>query len=249
MESTLDQFKTLFARFEHCQKCQQTIPEIASLTDQEFKFQWLPCLRGPLPLRYVFLGWEPSFYERWEEVDEGTFSEPLQFAIREFLLEGKQDAGFLITNMAQCSMRTGSICNATREARFQACSEFLKQQLLLAGADKGGVCIVSIGQHPKEFIERHPALYASFVSNSTIHRISHYSQAGYPHFYSFARNNSREFEAFADEFRPKYEHFIQNGEYRNHWQWYAKSPDNARGDLERIFKWRSEMRDFVRAEG
>ncbi|HET7107092.1 MAG TPA: hypothetical protein VFI38_09795 [Candidatus Acidoferrum sp.] len=195
------------------------------------------------------MGWEPSLYDQWEKVDEGTFSEPLQFAIREFLIAGRRSAGFLITNMAQCSMRTGSVCDATRESRFHACSEFLKQQFLLARADTDGMCVVSIGQAPKYFIESRPALYAPLVGNRTIYRITHYSPQCTPHFRSFAAKNSLEFDVFTGQFRPKYEHFIQNSEYRNHWEWYIKNPENARKDLERIFKWRSEMQDFARTEG
>ena len=79
--------------------------------------------------------------------------------------------------------------------------------------------IVSIGWHPKYFLERHRALYAPFVEHRTIYRITYYSPVGTPHFRRFAAMNSEAFEMFAHEFRPKYEHFIQNSEYCNRWKW------------------------------
>ncbi len=77
-------FEVFCASLAKCRKCRDLIPEIGDLPENEFKFHWRPYLRGLPPLRFLFLGWEPSWPKSWHEVEEGIFSEPLQFAIRDF---------------------------------------------------------------------------------------------------------------------------------------------------------------------
>lgn len=139
MQPRLHDLEALFAGFADCRKCRAAIPEVAELPDSEFTFHWKPYLnKGNWPLPYVFLAWEPSWpVSEPSDPVPGTFDPRLQFAIREFLMKEQPDAGFLITNMAQCSMRTGAKCDTSREGRFKACSQFLKQQLLLA--EKAGM--------------------------------------------------------------------------------------------------------------
>src|SRR5258708_5724300 len=55
-------FDTVFRGFADCRKCRDIVPEIAELPANEFQFHWKPYLRGSCPLRFVFLGWEPSLF-------------------------------------------------------------------------------------------------------------------------------------------------------------------------------------------
>jgi hypothetical protein len=243
-ETEFADFASLFDALTNCRRCRDVAPSIASLSASEFKFHWQPYLRGKLPLRYVFLGWEPSWPPTWDKIDEGTFSKPLQFAIREFLLAGSPETGFLITNMAQCSMKTGVLCNETREVRFRTCSEFLKEQVRLASHTTNEISLISIGREPMHFLQTHSDLYKMIVGDHSLHRITHYSPRCNPHFHRFAKERSREFEEFMGRIRPKYEQFIQEGDFSDHWDWYTDNPANSRSEFQRLFKWQCEMRDI-----
>jgi hypothetical protein len=240
----MDKFETPCTSFGKCTKCRDLIPEIGSLPGNEFNFHWKPYLRGVPPLRIVFLGWEPAS-PSWSgprgAVEEGSFSEPLLFAIREFLLFEEPKAGFLIANMAQCSMKTVELCRKTRGARYEACSEFLKELVLLARGEAREIAIVSIGQEPKFFLDNHPDVLKPILGNFSIHSITHYSK-GNPHFNSFAKDRSHEFDAFSESILPRYEEFIRLEEFQDYWQKeYSPHPARSTQDLKRIFKWKYEM--------
>jgi hypothetical protein len=232
-----------------CRKCRDLIPTIGDLPENEFKFHWRPYLRGLPPLRFLFLGWEPSWPKSWQDVEEGIFSEPLQFAIREFLLPKKPEAGFMITNMAQCSMKTGDLCNKTRTDRFTACSEFLKEQILWARGGSSELNIVAIGWKPIHFLKSHPDVLWTSREDCRVHRISHYSPQCNPYFHRFARERSHDFDAFSGTIRSRYEAFIQSKEFHKYGLWYREHPALSKSDLERLFMWKSEMMNIFSPEG
>jgi len=234
-------FDELFAAFAECTKCREYIPEIGLMPENGFRFHWKPYLRGEPPLRFVFLGWEPSWPTTWESIEEGNFSTPLQFAIREFLFANQPQTGFMITNVAQCSMKTGDLCNKTREARFRTCGEFLRSEVQLASSGTRKMQIVAIGLQPVYFLKSHPELLGTIVENPSVHRITHYSPRCTPHFRRFANDSHEEFAVFTEMMRPKYEAFIQSKEFQEHGPWYFQNTENAKRDLERLFKWKHEM--------
>ena len=253
MQPVFDGFGDLFGALRSCKMCRDEILAIRELPESSFKFHWNPYLRPksyqkePPPLGYIFLGWEPAWpspSDLWDEVGEGSFNTPLQFAIRQFLIAEQPETGFLITNMAQCSIRTGPICDSTRDGRFKTCNHFLKQQFLLAGAGANDACLVSLGWKPKRFLESHTDLYGAAIGGQrTIHHITHYSRQCNQNFHKFAEDKRQEFETFKHEFRSSYEQFIQNGEFSSDWKRYSQTPTNSDRDLERLFKWQYEMRE------
>ncbi len=245
----MNSFESLFTSFGKCTKCRQMIPEIGNLNEDQFKFHWRPYLRGMPPLHFVFLGWEPS-WPTWQvnSEAEGGFNEPLQFAIRKFLASNVSEVRFLITNMAQCSMKTGELCSSTREARFSACSDFLKKAVQLAVDEtrREPTRIVAIGWQPLLFLKNHPRLLQDILHGDKLHRITHYSPRCNPHFHRFATERNYEFHAFSEAMRSEYENFIkygESGEFANYWEHYAK-PGQSERDLQRIFKWKYEFEDF-----
>jgi hypothetical protein len=187
------------------------------------------------------LGWEPSWPRSSGEVREGSFNAPLLFAIREFLLSGQPDAGFMITNMAQCSMKANNICAQTRNARFTSCSDFLKELVLLARGEATDIVVVSIGHAPKDFLNRCPDVMGAIATNHSVHRISHYSWRCDRVFRKFANDKTREFDSFSNNIRPKYEAFIHSEELHEYGQQYDEQPEKFKSDFERLFQWKYEM--------
>jgi len=233
LESIQDQFPS-------CRNCQKTIAEIAKLPDSEFKFHWNPYLKkGNLPLPYVFLGMEPSWPDKVPTKPEvGTFNTPLQFAIREFLLKDEPEAGFLITNMAQCSMRVAEAYR-NRPQRYEACSEFLTQQLQWAKADKDKTCLISIGRPPKDFLDARRDLHELIFGRCKIHYLMHYSGRNRHLFGEFAAANSGAFAAFKCDLRPKYERFLETDS-----EFHDQQCENTEENWQRLFKWKHQMQEI-----
>jgi hypothetical protein len=237
----MNDFETLCASLSNCRKCRESVPEIGSLGESDFVFQWNPYFRGVPPLNFVFLGWEPCWPKSTGEVGEGTFNEPLLFAIREFLLSGQPEGGFMITNMAQCSMKTGSICAQTRDARFTSCNDFLKKLILLARGGATEIPVVSIGHAPQDFLNRRPDLLGAILTNQNVQRITHYGRRCNPIFRKFANDKKEEFDSFTENIRPRYEAFIHLEELHKYGQQYDEQPGQYKSDFERLFKWKYEM--------
>jgi hypothetical protein len=244
MNDILAEIRLLDQDIRECTACRND-PEIERLAMMGgFKFHWEPywhTLTGRVD--FFFLAWEPSFGDvHGDEVypQEGTFSWPLNFAIQKYLTDN-----YVITNMAKCSIRTGPLCTATRDFRFQTCKCFLERELQLASRCQNPILghprVVSIGVQPKRFIEQHAEWFAELLGGcAQLDRISHYSSTAYPHF-----------KRFADERFSEYAQFEQatKGEYG---QWLATErvgDEVADGDLLRIFKWSHEMQSLRALRG
>lgn len=212
------------------------IPEIRNLGEQDFKFYWKPYLRGSPPFHFVFLAFEPPLPDSKNNDSplEGIFSEPLQFVIRELLVSLGVKSGFLITNMAKCSLTVNDLCEKTRTARFDACFGFLQREVKLAS--KGvKTHLVSIGQKPKHYLDRR------LTSEQQIHSITHYSKRNEWRFTKFAQDRQQEFNDFQSRIRPRYEGFLQR-DLPGHLPWYeGGNGKNREKDLRRLFRWDAEL--------
>jgi hypothetical protein len=247
MHIAIDEFEQLVEEFSKCAVHRETISEIGALPEQDFKFHWKPYVRGKPSFGHVFLIWEPPSAEQsgaYDSPAEGIVNVPLQFFIREFLIARVEHAGFLITNMAKCSMKTGSLCDHTRDDRFTACFRYLEREVHAATAQNKEIVIVSVGQEPKRFLDNNPVLGAHILGQNPVRLMTHYSSRCNSHFHRFADERSQEFGEFTRKFRSGYEEFIHNGDKGNfscHWNWYSDKLSHRIGDLERLFKWKVEI--------
>ena len=229
----------IFSDITKCHLCRERISEIDALGEIDFIFHWLPYWRGNAPLRYVLLGWEPpsfKYHRLWagETYEEGNFSFPLQFFIGEYLTAGDAEVGVLITNMAQCSMETGSLCNRTRESRFTTCYQHLERMILEATRGDARWSAISIGQAPIRFLERHQQLREKVFGDRVIFQLTHYSPRCNRYFRKFALDHKVDFDKFSSDVSTRYEKFLGG---RNS----SSSETTRQSEVERIFKWRYEF--------
>jgi hypothetical protein len=242
LHNDIREFDDIYADLDKCIACREKIPAVAALPKEDFKFHWRPYLRGPYPLGWVLLTWEPPSAEgsgAASYTQEGLVNVPLQFFIRTFLIPDST-SGFLITNMAKCSMKTGNICDETRNERFHICSSYLRREISIAKRNNTNLSIVSVGKKPEEFLNCNLDLRDEIVGNAPFYQIMHYSPQCNRYFHTFATGHAEQFESFCNTFRSRYEQFIQNGDngtFRCHWAAYGQSPT---GDMERLFKGNSE---------
>ena len=219
-------------------------PIIAPLVQQGlFAYHWEPYWQSYGGLEYVFLGWEPStryVVEPWQPRTVGTFNASLNFAIQEYLSNS-----YLITNMAKCTMRTGQVCDDTREFRFKNCAPFLTRELSLVNAPAHRPKVVSIGRSsgrsPQWFIHHHPEIYANVFDGATIHCITHYSPQNEPRLRRFAAQDRAGYEQFQNSIREKYADWLKKSEH-----WGNDNP--CEGEFFRMFKWRAEMEAIRNAD-
>jgi hypothetical protein len=144
--------------------------------------------------------------------------------------------------MAQCSMKADEVARASREDRFKLCHPYLQRAVLAARAGTAETTILSVGQAPKSFLERHAELRDGIAGSAPIRRITHYSPLCNPHFSKFAAGRTAEFDAFVGRVSAEYEEFIKTGDNRTfsyYWDFYERSC--PAGDMERIFMWRFEL--------
>jgi len=235
------ELKRMVEEFASCAKCREEIVEIGRLPASEFAFHWKPYARRGPPFKYVFLTWEPPSLTasdaRGTGIEEGLVDVPLQFFVRTFLFAHPDDASFLITNMAKCSIKTDDICQRTRDRRWHYCSCYLKRELLIARGCRSQFTLISVGLLPRRFLERRSAILEGVMDPHSIYRITHYSRRCEARFSTFAECQRHDFESFCDRFRPQYQNFIatgDNGNFRCH--------KTAIGDFQRMFKWRDELR-------
>src|SRR5207247_2117648 len=200
--------KQVYDEISRCRKCRDLEPALAALPEEEFCFRWEPYWRGNPPLRYLFLAWEPTLpsgeHAPVQGRDVGSFNEPLNYAIRQFL---ESDDRYAITNMAKCSMSTGRLADRTRQIRFETCNSFLQREIKLAAAAAVLPLIISIGRKPKEFLQQHRE-FLTAIGDHKIHQITHYSRTATPHFVAFATDRAAKYREFCDHIGVAYEEWL-----------------------------------------
>jgi hypothetical protein len=240
------EFESLCREVDLCRECRKD-PGIHALEPAKFMFHWKPYWLGEPPFSRVLLAWEPGFAAVVPEETypvQGGFNEPLQYAVRKFLLNHTSNKGFLITNMAKCTIRTGPLCNSTREFRFRSCKGFLDKELSLA-ADSASR-FVSIGRAPISYMEAHSALYGEILKR--IHKITHYGARRFGHFRQYAKARPSEFAEFRGSIEPDYVSFFRHRHQTNEeFGWYYDHlQKNLEGDIEMLFLWHREMLQIPR---
>lgn len=181
--------RSVYARIAKCKECvvdAVTGPKLrqlpgADLTGQRaeggererFQFDWWPYLGvDGQRIRYLFVAMEPSCAEGAPPSPyPGLFNRPLLFAIEKYLCNEKEQDGYLITNLAKCSIPVR--CAKTTEKRYELCAPWLKEELKAIDAE-GVRFFFSIGKKP---LERARDLLRRHLQNSElqVHYLMHYS--------------------------------------------------------------------------
>ena len=238
MDDRINELHALYEEVRTCEKCRKGCKKIETLPKEAFRYCWHPYGFGEPPFAFMFFAYEPSFSGEMPSViypEYTPFNEPLQFAIRKFLLTpGRQT--FYITNMAKCSI-AGELAESTRDYRFTTCRWVLLRELRMAQRDTAPPEFVSIGLDPRNFIERFirsdPNAYEGIFRGRTIHRITHYSiQNVNLRFKRYAKDQAAEYEQFCVEVQEEYADFL-----KQNFEWHLIKGSIPDGDLQTLFFW------------
>lgn len=241
MANLHERYDALYRQVANCDHCCEDAKIRELHSKGEFKYRWEPWRVGAPPYKLILIAMEPnSGYEPNESYPQpGAFNEPLRFAVNCFLLPARQCEGYLITNLAKCSMPVHE-ARQTESYRYETCAPFLRSEIEYARPDSW---LISIGKTPKDFVDAHRNLYG--LDDRRIHCIRHYGFMNTNRFLKYAEAKSAEYEAFGKEHGPQYEAFLRGEGREDQARNFISNPDY---DLSRIFKYSHQMTEIAEIE-
>lgn len=230
---------------ERCPLCRTHIGDIAGLSKDEFRFDWLsfhccPCHSFPPPVhnsvRLVVVTMEPPKPGQRQEPTPvmGGFR-PLKYALARLLLAQSTD-GFLVSNVGKCSLAV-KMAKPTMQQRWKLCCQFLRREtdaLTNAGLLRPDFVLLSIGNDPLSFLNSEPSMRN--FSDRCLGLVTHYGAHKYGKF-EIASSDKAAFAQFRVQHEADYRSFV-----KKHVPWDLPKLDRElTRDMEILFKWDRQM--------